>query len=442
MSVGSSSPGLSAQQPPDCDQGGGVRAWRQWIIRRWRTNPQLIIFLIATTLFGLASPNFDIVFNNYLNDTFHLGEVARGDLESPRELPGFLVAVSAGALFFMAETRIAALAALIASVGMFGLGLYGHSYAAMMVFMIAWSSGTHLSMPVHGSIGLSLSRENEEGRRLGQIGAVSGAAYVVGCGLVWWLLRQFHQAYHVTFFAGGIGFALAAAALMLMDPSVGSRSRPKITLHPRYWLYYVLSVLFGARKQVFLTFGPWVLVKVYKQPASVFAVLLLVGGIVGIFARPVLGRLIDRVGERAVLMGDALILIAICLGYGFGDRLGLGYQGTVRLLYVCYVVDQVVFATGMARSTYLKKIAVNPQHVASSLALGVSLDHATSMSIPRAGGRLWHAFGAHGYRYVFLAAAAIALVNLIFASLVRVARDTTSRDEGVSERPQMADFRG
>jgi len=395
----------------------------------WRRHPQLLIFLLATAFFGVSSPNFDIVFNNYLNDTFHLGEVARGDLEFPRELPGFLVAVSAGLLFFMAETRISALAALVTAAGMIGLGLFGESYTAMMVLMIAWSAGTHLSMPVQGSIGLSLSRENQEGRRLWQIGAVSGAAYVIGCGLVWWLLRHYPQAYHVTFIVGGVGYALAAVVLFLMDPSIGSRSRPKATFHRRYWLYYVLSVIFGARKQVFLTFGPWVLVKVYGQEASIFAVLLLIGGVSGIFLRPMLGWLIDRVGERAVLMADAVILIAICMGYGYGDRLGLGHHATVHLLYVCFVLDQVVFATGMARSTYLRKIAVDPQHVASSLALGVSLDHATSMSIPRAGGRLWHAFGQYGYRYVFLAAAGISLVNLLFASLVRVPQKAAEEGE-------------
>jgi predicted MFS family arabinose efflux permease len=387
-----------------------------------------MIFLIATVLFGLASPNFDIVFNNYLRDTFNLGEVARGDLESPRELPGFLVAVSTGALFFMSETRIAALAALLAALGMIGLGLYGNSYWAMMGFMIAWSAGTHLSMPVQGSIGLSLSRENQEGRRLGQIGSVSGVAYVVGCGLVWLILRQMPQAYHTTFIVGGIGFGLAAVVLLCMDRTVGSLTRPKLTLHPRYWLYYVLSVLFGARKQVFLTFGPWVLVKVYQQPASIFAGLMLVGGGAGIVFRPLLGRLIDRVGERAVLMADAVVLVLICLGYGFADRLGLGHTLTVYLLYACYVTDQVVFATGMARTTYLKKIAVRPEHVASSLALGVSLDHATSMSVPRAGGRLWNAYGQFGYRYVFLAAAGIALINLFFASLVRGPGRTTDTE--------------
>jgi predicted MFS family arabinose efflux permease len=390
--------------------------------RLWRTNPQLVIFLVATAFVGLSSPNFDTVFSNYLNDTFHLGEVARGDLEFPRELPGFLVAVSAGVLFFMAETRIAALAACVTAAGMIGLGLLGDNYTAMMVLMIAWSSGTHLSMPVQGSIGLSLSRENQEGRRLGQLGSVSGVAYVVGCGIVWWLLQHYPKAYHLTFIVGGAGYACAAIALLLMDPSVGSRSRPKIALHPQYWLYYVLSVLFGARKQVFLTFAPWVLVKVYDQPARIFAVLMLVGGAAGIFFRPLLGRLIDRVGERAVLMADAVILIAICAGYGFGDRLGLGREATVHLLYICFIVDQVVFATGMARTTYLKKIAVDPQHVASSLALGVSLDHATSMSIPQAGGRLWQAHGKYGYRYVFVAAAGIAVVNLLFASLIRVPR--------------------
>jgi MFS family permease len=141
--------------------------------------------------------------------------------------------------------------------------------------------------------------------------------------------------------------------------------------------------------------------------------------IIGIGFQPLLGRLVDHLGERRVLMADALLLIVVCAGYGFADRLGLG-RYTVWVLYGCFVADQLLFATGMARSTYLKKIALAPEHVGPSLALGVSIDHTVSMTIPRWGGRVWDAHGKHGYRYVFTGAAVIALINLLFASLIRV----------------------
>ena len=399
----------------------------------WHSHRQLMIFFIAVALFGVGSPFFETTFNNYLSDTFQMGHQARGNLEFPREMPGFLVALSAGILFFMAETRIAALSALIACLGMVGLGLLGDSYWAMMVFMIMWSTGTHLSMPVRSSITLSLSRERKEGRRLGQVGVVTGAASIAGALGVSFLLRTLGLSYRATFLAGAAAFGLASAALMFMHPTVGSQRRPKLTVHRRYRLYYVLCILFGARKQIFLTFGPWVLIKVHNQPAWVFAELWLVASALGIFFRPFVGNLIDTLGERTVLMADAVLLALVCAGYGFGDYLGLGDK-TVYLLYACYIGDNLLFAVGMARTTYLKKIAVSPQHVASSLALGITLDHATSMSVPSAGGKLWSAFGeATGYRQVFMAATGIALLNFVLSSLIRI----PDQPAIASEEPQL-----
>jgi len=401
-----------------------------------------MIFFIAVALFGVGSPFFETTFNNYLSDTFQMGHEARGNLEFPREMPGFLVALSAGLLFFMAETRIAALSALIACVGMVGLGALGDSYWAMMVFMIMWSTGTHLSMPVQSSIGLSLSRQNQEGRRLGQIGVVSGAASIVGALGVSFLLRMLGLTYRATFFGGAAAFGLAAGVLMLMHPTVGSRRRPRLTIHRRYWLYYVLCVVFGARKQIFLTFGPWVLIKVYNQPAWVFAELWLVSSALGIFFRPLVGHLIDTLGERAVLMAEAVLLAVVCAGYGFGDYLGLGDR-TIYVLYGCYVGDQLLFAVGMARTTYLKKMAVSSQHVASSLAFGITLDHATSMSVPSAGGKLWSAFGeATGYRQVFMAATGIALLNFVLSSLIRIPEQAEPQAEGPAVPPPLPDSTG
>lgn len=401
---------------------------RRGVRQLWDSHRQLMIFLMAVACFGIGSPFFETTFNNYLSDTFSMGHEARGNLEFPREMPGFLVAVSAGILFFMAETRIAALSALIAALGMVGLALFGDSYWAMMVFMIMWSAGTHLSMPVQSSISLSLSRRSQEGRRLGQIGVVSGLASIGGALGVSFLLRTLGLSYRATFFAGAAAFALAGAVLMFMHPTVGSQRRPKLTVHRRYWLYYVLCVLFGARKQIFLTFGPWVLIKVYNQPAWVFAELWLVSSALGIFFRPLVGNLIDTLGERAVLMADAVLLALVCAGYGFGDKLGLGDR-TIYLLYACYVGDQLLFAVGMARTTYLKKLSLSPQHVASSLALGITLDHATSMSVPSAGGKLWSAFGeATGYRQVFMAATGIAFLNFLLSSLIRVPREPEAEE--------------
>jgi len=390
-----------------------------------------MIFLTGVACSALAGPFYDSCFNNYLSDVYELGPRTRSDLEFPREMPGFLVAVSAGALSSLPETRVSAIAALAAGAGMIGFAVLGvrRRWHLMLACMVTQSAGIHLGMPTNSSIGLSLARRNQEGRRLGQISLVRAAAAVAGFGLAWLLLRLSGHSYRLAFVAAAVGYCLAGVVLLTMHPTVGTVRRPKATVHRRYWLYYVLTTLFGARKQIFITFGPWVLITVYGQPATTIASLLLVGSICGVFVQPTVGRLIDHVGERRILMADALLLMVVCAGYGFADLLGL-QDRTIWVLYACFVLDNLLFSVGMARATYLKKIAVQPDHVGSSLALGVTLDHAVSMTIPMVGGRSWERFGAKGYRTVFAGAACIAVLMLVFTSMIRIPTREAPADEG------------
>jgi predicted MFS family arabinose efflux permease len=135
------------------------------------------------------------------------------------------------------------------------------------------------------------------------------------------------------------------------------------------------------------------------------------------------------VGERFVLMAGAGLLVAVCLGYGFADQLPLA--NPVRLVYVCYVLDHVLFATAMARATYLAKIAESEEDIHATLALGVSIDHAVSMSIPTVGGIVW---AKYGYPYVFLGAAAIAVLNLVAAAFVRAPGEGSAGDGEIGAR--------
>jgi hypothetical protein len=226
----------------------------------------LILFLVAVVLSGAAGGLFDTVFNNYVSDTFRIGEVTRGKLEFPRELPGFLTALFAGLLFFVPETWIGAVSSFGIGLGMLGLAAWGDRWAPMLGFMILWSSGTHLSMPVRASLGLALASREQQGRRLGQIAGAGTAAMILGCGVVWLIFRQAGQAYRLAFAVGGVLALAAAVFFALMRMPDAHLRRPHFVWRRQYTLYYVLSVLFGARKQIFITFGPWVLVRVFHQP--------------------------------------------------------------------------------------------------------------------------------------------------------------------------------
>jgi len=385
-----------------------------------RASPQLLIYFLALIFMGIASGCFQTGYNNFLDDRFHLGADARGMLEFPRELPGFLVALFTGLLAFLPETRVAALSCLATFLGMVGLGFVDrHAGSAqawpwMVVFTVLWAIGTHVIMPVQSAIAVGLAKEERAGRRLGQASGVGAAAYILGAAFVWVVsLGPRIPPYWLIFIFGG-AMALVAAVLFLRMREVGRQTaRPRLVWHKEYWLYYTLSLLFGARKQIFITFGPWVLIKIFHQSVSTFAILGILNSLLTVFTSPALGNLIDRWGERRMLMLDGLLLCLLCLGYGGAHLLG---AWGLYLAFTCFVLDQVMFGFGNARVTYLAKIAREPEHVTASLSLGVSLDHAVSMTLPALGGWVWMRYG---HAYVFYGAAALALLNMAFASLIR-----------------------
>ncbi|MCE5278649.1 MAG: MFS transporter [Planctomycetaceae bacterium] len=401
------------------------------VIERLRANRQLVLFVVGAGLLAAGGGVFEIVFPNYLKDTFNIAADARGALEFPRELPGFLTALFAGLLFFLPETRIAAVSSLVIGVGLIGMGLGGSVWWGMMVFMILWSAGSHLMMPVSASLAIALGTQGRHGRRLGQLRAVSLAAGIIGAAVIWTGMKYLHWSYAQVFIGGGVVAIGAAVVFHFMNMPDAHLKRPRFVYNRKYRLYYVLALLFGARKQIFITFGPWVIIEVFKQPPTIFAEMLVIGAVIGIFFQPLLGRAIDRFGERTVLMVDAVFIFGVCMGYAFSH----GIANKALALWVvcaCYVGDMLLFGVNMARSTYLRKIALKDEDVSPTLAAGTSIDHIASMTLPAAAGVAW-VTSANSYQTVFFAAAGIAVIMFICAALIR-----TPAAAGAAEAPAAA----
>ncbi len=409
---------------------------RDRIAQKIHDNPHLVAFLVAVFALGICNGVFQTTYNNYLDDVFGISATTRGALEFPRELPGFLVALLSGALFFLVENRVAALAASFTGLGMIGLGLIGPHWGLMLAFTILWSLGQHIEMPMRSSIAMNLGTAKQHGRRLGQAAAARVGANVIGALFVWLIIDYIGSNYTITFLFGGAAALLGALFYFRMKPQQRHEGpRAKLVIKRKYSLYYLLCTLFGARKQVFITFAPWVLVTIYGEQASTFAKLWIVSAVIGVFFQQGLGDLIDRWGERRVLMADGALLVFICLGYAFANNItgyfGLPERWPVWILYGCYVLDQLLFGVENARSVYLAKIAERPQDVSPSLSMGITLNHAISMMVPYFGGLLWERFS---YEWVFVAAAMIAIGTIIAASQVR-----TPREEEVAHEQTQTD---
>ncbi len=213
-----------------------------------------------------------------------------------------------------------------------------------------------------------------------------------------------------------VGLVLAGVLMFQMKPDQPQKPKQFLKLHREYRLFYILNMLSGSRKQIFITFAPWVIVTIFLQPTQTIATLMVIGGVIGVLFQPVLGRAIDRYGEKLIMQIEAVLLVVVCLGYGFSKFL---FPPNTAFLMVCvfYLLDQMLMSVNMARSMYMKKIAVKDEDVQASLTAGVTIDHVFSLTIALIGGVIW---SVYGFQYVFLLGILIAILEFIAASFVRV----------------------
>jgi predicted MFS family arabinose efflux permease len=240
---------------------------------------------------------------------------------------------------------------------------------------------------------------------------VSNIAIVLSSAALWALFKFVHISYRTSFTIGAVCFVISAAILSFIKPKQSTvRAKKRYIFRKEYLLYYWLCMIYGARKQIFLTFGPWVLVDVFRQPVSTMTMLFFIVAVIGIFVKPWVGRLIDRVGEKFVLSSESIIFFFTCLGYSFAENI---FSRSIAIVFICicYVTDFTIDSVGMARTTYMKKLALKPEEISPSLSLGTSLDHVVTIFLPILGGLAWYNGGPSGYKYVFLGGAAIALIN-------------------------------
>jgi predicted MFS family arabinose efflux permease len=332
----------------------------------------------------------------------------------PRELPGFLVVFFSAIFFFLCSRRLAFVANLLCAFGILLIGFGSPGFSVMLLWLFIFSIGQHLFIPLNQSIGMELASEGQKGKRLGQFSAVANAAMIIGSFCIFIGFKFFNLSFQISYIVAFLGFLTVSTLLYLMTKDEPYSARTKFQLRKEYKLFYWLNILYGTRKQIFLTFAPWVLVTIFHQKTQVLATLLATGGVIGIFFKPALGKAIDKLGERFILTAEAVVLVFVCIGYGFAREV-FTETAALMIAFVCYIVDQLMMSVSMARATYLQKIAVKPEDVTQTLTMGVSIDHIFSISVALLGGLIWVKWG---YQYVFVLGAIIAVVN--FFSALRV----------------------
>ena len=387
------------------------------------------LFLLSMLFFGLAGGLFRGVQDNYLA-WLGIGKAGRGIVEFFRELPGLLLFLLLLPFYRMAERNIIRIALSISVIGVLGIIFLGTSAVPMVLFLTIWSTGEHLIMPVRRSYAIHSADSGKEGRALGFLKGVENAGQVLGLAFVplVFLLPKVRMDRDNN---GRLGFViilvivvlilvLAVIVAMGMSRSSGVLKRKRLYFHRKFARYYGLEMFYGARKQVFLTFGPYLLILKYGVQTEYLAALLGISALINIFFNPVIGRIIDRWGYRAVMIGDTVILFFVCLLYGFAHR--LFPEGTALIVVsVVFILDWMISNASMASSIYVNRISNGREEVTATLSTGISINHLISVSIALVGGLIWESMGVE---LLFVLAALMAVGNTLFAmSIPRVRRE-------------------
>jgi predicted MFS family arabinose efflux permease len=360
----------------------------------------LLFVALASAFVGMA-----LTLQTSLNSNFLVGEIGisgfqAGLLEAVRESCGIAALGIFVLVAGLTEPVIASLALLLVA---FGMGSYSWAptYRYVMILSVTWSLGLHVWTPLPNSMTLALAEPGKAGARLGKVAAAGALGSAAGLGIAFVLTLLGVKIRSLYIIAGAA--ALLAAASCLGIPRNIKAPGPSFIMRKRYSRYYVLNFLEGWRKQIAMAFGAFLLVKVYGAGLLEILALSAVFQGIGYFASPRVGRLIDKVGERKVLIFYYSLVTVLFLGYAF-------IKGKY-ILYGIYVFDNATFVFNTGLTTYVNKIAPKREH-RPTLSMGVAANHVASVIMPFLGGILWVTLG---YQWAFLvgipaAAASIAIV--------------------------------
>jgi hypothetical protein len=386
-----------------------------------------VLLAVMTLAFGLAMNTSNAVTTNYFADVLHFTGPQFGYITAIREVPGFLLILITALLYRMSQQRLTALALVVLGVGVAGYAL-ATDFRTVLPWVVLGSLGFHTVLQTQVSLGMTLSGEARSGRILGAMAGIGQAGALVGMAAVLLLFLRWTDLYAEVYVACGV-IALLGAAVIIGFPHLHD-GRPIAVQLPRrpfvvrrdYRYYYVLNVLDGARQQLFFSFGLWVLVSRFGMGVSAVSLVVIVSTVVAMVFSPWAGRMIDRHGERHTLSAINVGYIVALGGYAL-----MGNVWLACAFYVLYSFIAPFSAIGAA--TYLRKIAV-PQDIAPSLAMGVTLLHATAIVVPVAAGMILNYVG---YQVPFFIGCGFALVAAVVTLRLDPVRQRTAAKTALDE---------
>lgn len=370
----------------------------------------LIVFAVAIFFMRCGEGVLGGARANFFVETLGLDNKRVLWLEGIRELPGLALMFLAALTMHLPLVKRAVVSVLIMGLG-YGLQSAVNSYTGLIAVALTASLGMHGFQPIYPAMGLALSNKDNAGRVMGTIASVGALAAIAGMGIIAASSRLFEALSLRAYYVAGAALIVISALLLAKLPSkLGATEtiQPRLLLHRRYWLYYVLTFFEGSRKHVLGTFGTLILVQQFGWKVSHISLLLLISAIINLVSGPMLGYLVDRLGEKVVLAFAYLGLVLCCVGFATIE--------SPMLLAGLLLIIRLLLVLNLGLPTYVNRIAP-PEELNPTLSAGVSINHVSSVAMPLISGILLPVIGYGG---VFLMTGGLVALSIPFALAMQI----------------------
>lgn len=373
-----------------------------------------IAFLATLTFVNwIGYAGWSALLNNFAKEMAGFTGREIGLLQTVREIPGFLAVTAVFLFMVMREQTLGYLSLVLLAVGIALTGFHP-TLTGLLLTTFVMSLGFHYFETVNQSLSLQLLPKADAPRLLGRIAGYAAMAQFAaygGVALAWWWWKPPYEALFLAI--GAVALAITVGASLYFGRFQGTVvQRRGFVLRRRYWLYYALTFMSGARRQIFMAFAGFLLVERFGYSVADTAKLLLLTTALNTVAAPRLGAMVGRYGERATILVENSVLILVFIGYAAASQ-GLFAPYDSTLAGAFFVIDGVFFALSIAQRTYIQKIG-DPADMAPTAAVAFTINHIAAVFIPVTFGLIWLANPS----IVFLLGAGIATVSLTLALMV------------------------
>jgi len=344
-----------------------------------RSRENLLYLLAAAVPFSFVA--WSALLNNFVVEVAKFDGEKIGMLQSIREIPGLLAFSIVFVLLVFRQQNAAYLSLFLLGFGTLITGFFPSTLGLYTTTLIM-SIGFHYMETLHHSLTLQWVAKQSAPSFLGKLSSLRSFIGLAVLGAVYVLMQLLHVSYEALYILfGGITIALGIVAWRgfehFRDDVV---QETRLFLRKKYWLYYLLTFLAGARRQIVVVFASFLLVEKFGFSVQNTVLLLIANTIINMLCAPYAGKLIERFGEKLSLRFEYLSIIAIFTLYGFAQ--------TQTMAVILYVLDNLFFTIAIALKTYFQKIA-DPKDIAVTSGVGFAINHIAAVSLPFTLGIVW-----------------------------------------------------